>query len=257
MERELYREMYEQEKAHWWFRAKRAILLDIIERYRPARARPRFLDLGSGTGAMMEDLAPLGETVGMDFSADAVEYATGRGAGTVLQGGIPEDVGRLEGRFDVVLMSDLLEHLDDDRAALEGTIPLIADGGILVVTVPAYQWLYAPRDAYHHHRRRYSRRGLKRLLIQAGYQIELLSYYNTILFPPAAAARILSKIRRAEPGPDLSVPPGPLNRLAERVFASERHLLGRVPLPFGLSLIAVARPLGFGPGLPPRREKAD
>lgn len=246
MERELYQEMYEQETAHWWFRARRTILLDIIERYRPARARPRFLDLGSGTGAMMEVLARLGDTVGMDFAQDAVEYAAGRGAGTVIQGAIPDDTARIEGRFDCVLMSDLLEHLDDDLAALQSALPLLADGGVLVITVPAYQWLYAPRDAYHHHRRRYSRRGLKRLIQQAGYRIELLSYYNTILFAPAAAARLVSRLRGKEPGPDLSVPPARLNRLAERVFASERRLLGRVPLPFGLSLIAVARPVARG-----------
>src|SRR5450756_2569965 len=155
MEKHLYREMHEMEDTHWWFRAKRRIALDLVKRHLSCERTPRFLDLGFGTGSMLADIEGLGDVVGMDASEDAIRYASERTGATLLQGEIPESLSRIEGRFDCILMLDLLEHLDDDLVALKATVPLLEPRGIMVLTVPAYQWLYAPRDAYHHHRRRY------------------------------------------------------------------------------------------------------
>ena len=240
MEKYLYQEMHELEAHHWWFRAKRRVVLSLINRYLDRRA-PRFLDLGCGTGSMLSELEAAGDAVGMDSSPDAISYASRHTGARLLEGTVPGDLVRIRDDFDCVLMLDLLEHLDDDLGSVKAASRLLSPGGILVITVPAYQWLYAPRDQEHHHRRRYSRPQIGSLLLSAGLEVELLSYYNTFLFPPAAIIRLLSKLRGEETGGDLRVPPRALNRALEAVFASERFLLPFLSLPFGLSVISVAR----------------
>lgn len=242
MEKTLYHEMCELETTHWWFRAKHRIVSHLIAAYSPRRQPLRLLDLGCGTGAMIAGLERLGEIVGVDCSPEAVAYAGTRTRARLIEGRLPEVLERLPGGgFDCVLMLDLLEHLEDDGAALRGARRLLSDGGILIATVPAYQWLFSPRDAYHHHLRRYGARRFRDLLEGGGYQVLLFSHYNALLFPPALLSRLWDKARRKEPGPDLRLPPSPVNRALEEVFAAERFFLPRTGFPWGLSLIAVAR----------------
>jgi len=139
-----------------------------------------------------------------------------------------------------VLLTDVLEHIEDDRASAATALRLLRPGGIVVATAPAYQWLYSAHDARHHHFRRYSKQQFRALW--SGADVLLLSHYNTLLFPPAAAARLANRLlpdRVASHG--LEIPPTPTNWTLNRVMASEAALLGRVPLPFGLSLVAVVR----------------
>ncbi len=143
--------------------------------------------------------------------------------------------------FDVVLMTDVLEHIEDDHASARAALRLLRPGGIVVATVPAYQWLYSPRDTHHHHFRRYSRDRFKSLWASRDAAPVLLSHYNTLLFAPAAAARIATKLTPHRKPGDLSVPPRAINELLARVMSRERSALGRLPLPFGLSLVAVVR----------------
>jgi SAM-dependent methyltransferase len=241
MESSLYREMHEFEEAHWWFRAKHRIVLHLIDRFLPLSRRPRFLDVGCGTGGMLKHLESLGEAVGVDVSAEALAFASKQTKARLIQASAPDGLVGLEGGYDCVLMLDLLEHLEDDLGAIRAGASLLSPGGVLIITVPAYQWLYAPRDEYHHHLRRYSRHRLVELIREAGLKVRLASYFNFFLFAPAAVQRILSRIRREEPCPDLSVPPPPFNRALEEVFASERFLLPYLRLPWGLSLVAVCR----------------
>jgi SAM-dependent methyltransferase len=242
VEKALYREMYEMETRHWWFVARRRIVLELLRRYLVAeKARPRVLDLGCGTGSMLQALEELGEATGMDVSEEALAFASTRTRARLLKGNIPEDLAGLQEEFDAVLMLDLLEHLDADKKAVTAAADLLAEGGVLLLTVPAYRWLYSPRDRFHHHRRRYSRREVRDMVRGAGLSEVFTSYYNCLLFPPAAAQRLWSRLSRVEPGPDLREPPAMLNSLLEIVFSTERFLLGRVPFPWGLSVVSVAR----------------
>lgn len=241
MEKALYREMYEMETRHWWFVARRRIVLELLGRYLThGRPRPRFLDLGCGTGSMLQALEELGEATGMDVSGEALAFAATRTRARLLKGNIPEDLASLQEEFDAVLMLDLLEHLDDDRGAVKAAARLLREGGLLVVTVPAYRWLYSPRDQFHHHRRRYSRREIRDMVRGAGLHEIFTSYYNCFLFPLATTQRLWSKWRRAEPGPDLKEPPAWLNLVLKNVFSAERFCLGRATLPWGLSIISLA-----------------
>jgi SAM-dependent methyltransferase len=180
--------------------------------------------------------------VGVECSPQALGYARRRLGHRVHRGSLPDDVNLPSGSFDVVLLTDVLEHIEDDVRSAHTALRLLRPGGIVVATVPAYQWLYSPRDAHHHHFRRYSRRRFRDLWPGRVAEIVLLSHYNTLLFPAAAAVRLSTKLlpRRSDTG-DLAIPSAPLNRLLARIMQSEANLLGRLPLPFGLSLVAVVR----------------
>jgi len=176
-----------------------------------------------------------------DGSEQAVAFCAQRGVSAQI-GELPDKIPLAKETFDAVLLLDVLEHLDDDRAALQTAAGLLKPGGIIVATVPAYQWLWSPRDEFHHHRRRYSRADFRGLLTLPQLRVEVLSHYNMWLFPPAAAVRLARRfLPREKSQADLHVPPAPINLALHRIFGSERVLLGRVPLPFGLSLLAVAR----------------
>ncbi|MHC4715841.1 MAG: class I SAM-dependent methyltransferase [Planctomycetota bacterium] len=243
----LYEEMYSLEGRHWWFRAKRRVVLSVLDKLvaRPAdpSRRPRVCDVGCGCGMMLRDLLDRGyDAVGLDASPVAVQYCAQRGVPAML-GTCGESNRQARGGFDAVLMLDVLEHIDDDRAACLAALRMLTPGGVLVCTVPAHPWLWTRRDEFHHHKRRYTARRLRQLLATPASETVLLSPMNCVLFPLALGERLACRLadRPKQPG-DLRIPGWGINRVLESVFASERMLLRRgVPLPFGLSLIAAVR----------------
>ncbi len=237
MEAYLYEEMFRLEERHWWFAAKHQIVLAMLARYLPAGAK--IVDIGCGCGRMLQLLSQRHEAIGVDASPLAADFARQRGV-NVVQGMLPEPIGLPPGEFDAVLMLDVLEHLDDDVTCARAAASLLKPDGILLITVPAYQWLFGPHDVAHHHRRRYTRKTLKHALEDANLQVDYLSYYNAILFPLALVQRSAQRMKRDQTV-STAPPPAPINALFRSIFASERHILGKLPLPFGLSLLAVAR----------------
>ena len=141
--------------------------------------------------------------------------------------------------YDAVLLLDVLEHVKDDEASVAVGASLLKPGGILICTVPAHMWLWTKPDEHHHHFRRYSRRHFRALFDQPYLRLELLSHLNAILFAPAAAWRLLAKAFARDSVTDLSLPP--FNSALRSIFAFERWLLGKVPIPIGLSFISIAR----------------
>ena len=244
MNEELYPEMYEMEQRHWWFAAKHRIVASLLRRYLAPRAngvKPRVADLGCGCGMMLRVLSADYDVVGTDASPQAIAFCAQRGVKAVI-GLFPNDIPLERGSWDAVLLLDVLEHLDEDAPSARTAAALLKPGGIMVCTVPAYQWLWSKRDAHHQHKRRYSKPQFRRLFDQPGMKLELLSHMNTMLFPAAAAARLTRKLFPIKDGQtDLRVPPAPVNAALRTAFASERALLGRAWMPFGLSLVAVAR----------------
>ena len=244
MEAHLYQEMFDQEQRHWWFRAKRRVVLSLLSRtlrVEPGQ-RAKVADLGCGCGATLAELQEHYDAIGVDGSELAVDFSRRRGV-KVVQGLLPEGLQLPPGQFDAVLMLDVLEHLDDDSACARAAAGLLRPGGVFVVTVPAYQWLFSQHDHAHHHKRRYTASQVRSLLASAGLHVELCSYMNSTLFPLAVTARLADRCRPPKDAAarGLRIPPAPVNALFEWLFAAERHLLGRLPLPFGLSVIAIAR----------------
>jgi SAM-dependent methyltransferase len=158
---------------------------------------------------------------------------------------VPEALDAGE-RFDLVTAFDVVEHIADDVAALRMFRRVLAPGGRLVLTVPAFPVLWSQHDDYSGHHRRYRRAGLARALHAAGgFQVDRITYFNTLLFPPALVARVAERVLRPQreerSDPYLAVPARPVNDLLCRIFAAERGLLRRRDLPFGVSLAAACR----------------
>ena len=247
MEQGLYDEFADVGERHWWFVARRRVIRAVIgSEIGVASLDGRsVLDVGCGTGEMLEMLSEFGPVRGLDFSERAVDYCRERlGAGVdVSVGRIPEDIPT-DGRLGLVTAFDVIEHLDDPVAALVTMRAALAPTGWLVVTVPAFQFLWSSHDDENHHKRRYTRRLLRRHLTEAGFRVERSSYFNTLLFPAVAAIRLGRKVlpARKEQASDLRMPGERLNALLTRLFGAEAIAISRFSLPLGVSLIAVARP---------------
>jgi SAM-dependent methyltransferase len=184
-------------------------------------------------------LSEFGEAVGMESHPELI--AAARTAGLDVRAGhLPDDLGVAPGWADVALLLDVIEHVDDDVAALGAARRAMADGGWLVVTVPAYRWLWSGHDEALGHRRRYTARGLRVVAERAGFRVQRVSYFNTLLFPAVALVRLWKGLV-GDRDHDLRRPSAAANRLLEGLFALERHVVPRVALPFGGSLILIAR----------------
>ena len=242
MELEYELQTHRAEDRHWWYQGRRTVLERAIERLGlPAHAR--ILDAGCGSGRNMIDLARHGTVTGVELSQTSVELARERASGEVIEGSVLE-MPFEAGRFDLAASLDVIEHLEDDLAALRELRRVVKPGGTLLVTVPAYQWLWSGHDVVNHHYRRYTRRSLQRVGEQAGWQQVRTTYFNSLLLPAAILLRVLDRFSRktTESSLDLWVPPAPLNWLLERPLALEAAMIGRGGrIPAGLSLLAVFR----------------
>ena len=252
----MYREFAEVfEARHWWFVGRRRILGSLLADWLPARRDLRILDIGCGTGGMIPLLSAYGRVTGIDPAEAAIHYSRQRhdGAAELIRMDFPHEVPAAGG-FDLVTLFDVLEHLDDDAEALARASALLRRGGTLVVTVPAHRYLWSPHDEINLHRRRYERPELRARLEEAGFRIQRLTYYNTLLFPFIYAARLLRRrvTRRGDRRSDFRIGNDWVNDRLADLFASERALLKRLDLPLGVSLLAVARKPEAAPDPPAR-----
>ena len=145
------------------------------------------------------------------------------------------------GTYDLVAVLDVVEHVEDDVAALKAIARVLKPGGKILITVPAHQWMWSAHDVVNHHKRRYSKGTLTEALKKAGLGWKKLRWFNSLLFPAAVAARMAGRLTGKDDSDD-SPPSRPLNAIFETVFRLERHLLGRVPMTPGLSIIVLASP---------------
>jgi SAM-dependent methyltransferase len=231
---------------HWWFRGRERILADVLRRAVGGRTSLTIAALGSGPAEGQAWLLPLAGPRGRVVAVDVDPLH-----GERLGGRLEYLIARLEalplraGSFDVVLALDVLEHLDDDDAGLHEAARLLRAGGVLVVTVPALPSLWGPQDVVNHHRRRYTKRAFRALFARSRLPPPRITFFNTLLFPPIAAVRWGRRLLGApeEARSDLEGSrPGVVNAVLTAVFAFERHLLPRVSLPIGASLLAVVGP---------------
>jgi SAM-dependent methyltransferase len=250
MDPELFPWMARVEDEHWWFASRRAIVESFIARVNLPRDAT-ILEPGCGTGGNFAMLARHGRVFAMDSDESALRFAGALDLAQVARGALPDAIPFGGERFDLILMSDVLEHLDDDVAALRALRSRLKPSGWMIATVPAMQWLWSGHDEAHHHRRRYDLPTLRAALQKAGFDAEYLGYFNFILFPVVAAVRLADRLRqRGQRGaaPNYTrMPPSPINAMLRRVFTSERRLLGFVRVPFGVSLLTLARPSATNP----------
>lgn len=189
----------------------------------------------------MLELARHGTVTGVELSDTSAELARERGAGEVLEGSVM-DMPFDDGSFDLAVSLDVIEHLADDVGALRELRRVIAPGGALLVTVPAYQWLWSGHDEINHHHRRYNRRTLLQAAHKAGWRCERTTHFNSLLLPIAVVLRALDRInpKTTKSSLDLWVPPAPVNWLLRQPLHLEAYAIGHGgSIPVGLSLLAV------------------
>jgi len=242
MEPQAYALASEVEERHWWFRGRRAVLRALLDRQVGGSRDPRqVLEVGCGNGGNLALLARYGEVFAVELDDAARERAARRGVATVEAGGLPGGLPFAGRRFDLVAALDVLEHVADDAAALGALADRLKPGGLLLLTVPAYRWMWGPNDDISRHVRRYAPAEARALVERAGLALDYFGHFNTILFPLAVAQVKLAPWLPGDRYAGLRLPPRPLNRLLEGAFALERFIAPRFALPYGLSLVALAR----------------
>jgi SAM-dependent methyltransferase len=246
MEREQYAIMARREEHHWWYAGMRHVALAVLDRALDGRRGLRILDAGCGTGGTTIELRRFGDVFGVDLAWEALEPARGRGLRDLARASI-EHLPFADASFDAATSFEVVYHLGvaSDTSALREIRRVIKPGGLFMLRVPAHDWLRGEHDRLVHTRHRYSRDEVLRKLGQAGFVVDRLSWANTLLFPPAVAKRLLERSNAADATagePDLWQPPPVLNAMLPGVVGVEALAIPYgLPLPFGLSVLAVAR----------------
>jgi len=241
VERHEYDVMHAREMSHWWFRGRRRVLLNLLRRATAGSARSRILDFGSGTGGNTDAYARVGRVVGVEPNAGAIDLAKARGTALYCRASGTE-LPFAASSFDVVMASDVLEHIGDDVGAVREIGRVLKPGGALVFSVPAHPWLFTAHDKALWHHRRYTRPTLRQLLTEGGLDDAWVSYWNTMLFPVVCTWRFLGRlVGRDASRSDLDATPDAINGPLAGLLAVEAALLQHVRMPWGLSFVGIAR----------------
>ena len=240
MERVVFDRVAELDQLHWWFLARRRILEALVKRVVRPSVDAKVLEVGCGTGHNFAMLGRFGKVDACEPDKCARALATKRLGRQVRNAKLPDLTMFKRNGYDLIALLDVLQQVPDDLAALRAIHMRLKPGGALLLTVPANAWMWSAHDSAGRHYRRYSKKQLQQLFLKSGLEVKLLSYFNTMLFPPIALARVIGKVTRREPAHG-RLPAAPANWLLEKVFGIERWLLGRLPMPVGVSLVAVVR----------------
>ena len=230
-----YRELYER---HWWWRAREAALLAVIDRLRPACGWTRILDVGCGDGLFFNQLLQFAPVDGVEPAGELLD-PNGRHRSRI-------HVGPFDNRFrpgvtyDLILMLDVIEHLDNPVAAVRRGVELLTPTGLVIITVPAFMTLWTNHDVLNHHKTRYTKRGLREVARQAGLHVLEDRYWFQWMFAAKIAARAVEVALRSKPAP-ATVPPWWINRPLYALSRLEHKLLTPLNPPFGSSLLLIGR----------------
>lgn len=242
MDIDAYAEMIELQDQHWWFVGRQKVIESFLDMEKMAKAGSQVLEIGCGVGGNVNLLGGSASYLGIDMHLPAVEYCKEKYPQHNFNCSRIEDMPDelKSSNFNSIYFLDVLEHLDQDLEVLKSARFFLQIDGKMLITVPAFNFLWSPHDEFVHHVRRYTKNSLKLTLEKAGYKVERISYFNYILFPLALIQRIGMKLTRKKLSKHISTPPYLINTFFERVFAFEARLLKFVNLPVGLSIIAVA-----------------
>ena len=238
MNHDEYGKMRDLEDHYWWFVARRRLALALLKKHAPDQ--PKTLDVGCGTGALLHHLQNQGEAHGLDYFPVALEFSQKRGLKNLLHGNA-EAIPLQTETYDAVISLDTLEHVPNDEAAAQEIFRVLKPGGVFVMNVPAFQWLWGPHDVALMHQRRYTRQQVESLLQDQGFQIEKNTYSVFFLFPVVILRRLVEKRQKGPAQAKLPQVSEPVNNLLLKLMKLEASLLKRLSLPWGSSIITVAR----------------
>lgn len=238
MDDEEIRRLADFEGGYWWHAGRRKILSSLILRHCKTRAM-NILDVGCGSGGTTKSFMAYGHVAGVDYSELALQHAKTSGVADVARSSMTNIPFR-SGTFDLVTILDAIEHEKDDRLVLDEIRRLLCPGGILIVTVPAFQFLWSGHDVAVSHVRRYSLGQITEIVAEAGFTTLKTSYFVSFLFPLVAVYRMLSKKKTGKPKANMTRFPPLINVIFEKMLGLEDLIIQKAGLPFGLSAVVVA-----------------
>jgi len=244
---EEYEKMYNQENTYWWFQGRKQILFKMIRHYDLLKnGRARVLDIGCGTGLILQGISGESYAIGVDFSSKALSFCEKRNLENLVRGDV-RDLPIATSSVDLVLALDLLEHIEDDKGLMNEIRRVLKPEGYLLATVPAHQYLWSEHDEALHHYRRYSKRDFLYLVKDKGFSLIKYSYVISLTFLPILVFRLTQKAYRSfkssknKPKTHIIILPEILNALLIRILEMEGGLLKRLNFPFGVSLLCIAQ----------------
>ncbi|HEX6046167.1 MAG TPA: class I SAM-dependent methyltransferase [Pyrinomonadaceae bacterium] len=234
--------LYEVEQSHWWYIGRRRIIAGFVEQIcrQVTDRRPRILDVGCGTGANLLLLSKYGQAEGVDVSEDALAFCRARGLDKVRLGA-GEELPYEDGTFDLVTAFDVVEHMDDDLAGLTEMRRVLRPGGRVLLFVPTFMFLWGLQDEVSNHRRRYRLPELRRVLEEAGFEVERSTYANITFFLPILFVRKFMRLTGIKTATENTINVSAFNSVFGAIFGAESTLLRYLNLPFGVSGLCVAR----------------
>lgn len=240
MDREAYFNLSKYEDKHWWFTARRIIIDKVLKVHFPDRKNAKILEVGCGSGGNLELLSNFGIVHAMELDEYCIEIADKRNICHVKHGSLPDDLP-FDEKFELICMFDVLEHIDDDQKALKTVSESLGDKGVLLITVPAYSFLWSSHDVALNHKRRYVKKRLVDILANAGLRSVYSTYFNTFLMPVVLLVRVFNNFVKKSRGDDLKPSSEFVNKLLSRVFSGEKYFIPSFSLPFGVSILIVAK----------------
>lgn len=237
------KELYDTEKKHFHSQIRRDLVYEMVKAKCPEfKQNSKIIDVGCASGTFLEHLNEKGykNLCGIDPNPASIEFIRRNLPDICLYDLYLKDyLYQEKKKFDFVFLLDVLEHIEEDQTFLSEVNDLLYESGKVIISVPAYQWLWCDHDKMHNHYRRYSMERLNQLLDDCGYEVEFCSYYSTILFPLVILQKMISKIKKYED--HKSFLPSPfLNMILKTIYKQEIPLLKKISFPFGSSLICFA-----------------
>ncbi len=239
METDKYIKFYKVEKEHWWFVARKNLIIHILNKCLPINSNSSLLDFGCGTGGNLDEFALRYNAFGADMSELAIEFCEKRKLKNLYKTQDILNLPEFKKKFDLITTLDVIEHIDDDLGILKNLKDLLKDDGHIFITVPAYMFLFGPHDVSSQHKRRYIKKQLRRVVEAAGFDIEKISYFNTFLSPLIIISRLISAKSGANKDDD--IPAKIFNKLFRLIFEFEKYLLRYISFPFGISIMCIAK----------------
>jgi SAM-dependent methyltransferase len=226
---------------HWWFMARRSILKKALDQL-PLPRKAHILEMGCGPGGNLQMLSQYGDVTACELDSILREHASKLGHANVVAGRLPDQIPLERAPYDLVVLFDVLEHIENDLEALCRLRDILKPSGKIVITVPAFMFLWSHHDVVNHHYRRYTMRGLKELFTRAGFDVEWATYFNFLLFPLALIEKISKRLFRCKSDNTMPIPPQWANCILRAVMAAEKHAFPALQFPFGSSLLFIASP---------------
>jgi SAM-dependent methyltransferase len=241
MELSYYKIYDRMDKENWWFEVRRKIIGWLIKRYLPEKiGRLSILDIGCGTGVLMTELKKFGQVTGIDLSEEALAFCRQKGIRNVKRGDVLK-IPEPDKKYDLALALDVIEHVENDQQAISEIRRVLKPGGLAIIFVPAFMFLWGVTDIVSHHFRRYTKSQLVKKLLANDFKIERASYFNTFLFPPIFLVRFASRFLPSKRKDDFFTGAGLVNKILGLIFSAEAIALRLINFPFGVSIMVVAK----------------